>query len=101
MDRIQFSPAFFNQKTESPLQNNNTPHQVQQKFSQMLKNAIHKVNESQVQSDIATEKLINGQAENLHDVMIAAEKAAVTLQVTLEIRNKAIEAYQEIMRMPV
>lgn len=101
MDRLEFSPTFFIQKAEPPLQNKNTPHQVQQKFSQMLNDAIHKVNEAQVQSDIATEKLINGQAENLHDVMIAAEKAAVTLQVTLEIRNKVIEAYQEIMRMPL
>jgi|SRR5690606_1969716 len=99
MNRIEFSPAFFNQKLESPSKNKITPHEVQQKFSQALNDAIHKVNEAQVQSDIATEKLINGQADNLHDVMIAAEKAAITLQVTLEIRNKVIEAYQEVMRM--
>ncbi len=78
-----------------------TPHQVQQQFSQMLKNAIEKVNDMQTASDQETEKLIHGQAVNLHEVMIAAEKAAVTLQVALEIRNKAIEAYQEVMRMPL
>lgn len=99
MDRVAFSPMFFNQKIESSSQNKVTPHEVQQKFSQVLNDAIQKVNEAQVQSDIATEKLISGQAENLHDVMIAAEKAAITLQLTLEIRNKVIEAYQEVMRM--
>lgn len=101
MDRIDFTPAFFNQKLESPSQNKATPHEVQKKFSQVLNDAIQKVNETQVQSDVMTEKLINGQAENLHDVMIAAEKAAITLQLTLEIRNKVIEAYQEVMRMPL
>jgi flagellar hook-basal body complex protein FliE len=39
--------------------------------------------------------------DNLHQVMITAEKASVTLQTTLEIRNKVVEAYQEIMRMQV
>ena len=38
---------------------------------------------------------------NLHNVMITAEKASVTMQTTLEIRNKVVEAYQEIMRMQV
>ena len=48
-----------------------------------------------------TEKLINGGDIELHDVMIASQKASITLNTTLEIRNKVVEAYQEIMRMPV
>ena len=48
-----------------------------------------------------TEKLINGGNVDLHEVMIAAQKASVTLSATMEVRNKAVEAYQEIMRMSV
>lgn len=102
MEQIGLTPVFFNQKiTPQPDNGNTTPHQVQQNFSTMLSEALNTVNEAQVASDRQTEKLINGEAINLHDVMIAAEKASVTLQVTLEVRNKVIEAYQEVMRMPL
>ena len=48
-----------------------------------------------------TEKLINGGNVDLHEVMIASQKASITLNATMEVRNKAVEAYQEIMRMSV
>lgn len=48
-----------------------------------------------------TEKLARGENVDLHQVMIASQKANITLQATIEIRNKVIEAYQEIMRMQV
>jgi len=74
---------------------------AQQSFAATLKDAITSVNEAQVQSDIATQKLINGGDIELHDVMIASQKASITLNATMEVRNKAVEAYQEIMRMSV
>ena len=70
-------------------------------FSTMLKDAINNVSESQATSDIYTNKLVNGQDVELQDVMIAAQKANVTLNTALSVRNKAVEAYQEIMRMTV
>lgn len=70
-------------------------------FNDMLKTAINDVNNAQVQSDIATEKLAKGENVELHQVMITAQKASITLQAALEIRNKAVEAYQEMMRMQV
>ncbi|WP_010301539.1 flagellar hook-basal body complex protein FliE [Kurthia senegalensis] len=70
-------------------------------FGTMLKDAINQVNESQNSSDVLTNKLVNGQDVELHDVMITAQKANVTLNTALSIRNKAVEAYQEIMRMTV
>lgn len=78
-----------------------SPAEAQQNFGEMLKGAIDSVNTSQQASDIATEKLINGGDIELHDVMIASQKASITLNTTLEIRNKVVEAYQEIMRMQV
>lgn len=70
-------------------------------FSTMLKDAINEVNDTQATSDVYTNKLVNGQDVELHDVMIAAQKANVTLNTALSIRNKAVEAYQEVMRMSV
>lgn len=70
-------------------------------FSTMLKDAINQVNETQATSDVYTNKLVNGQDVELHDVMIASQKANVTLNTALSIRNKAVEAYQEVMRMSV
>jgi flagellar hook-basal body complex protein FliE len=78
-----------------------TPYEAQESFKNYLQSALENVNETQVQSNAATEALMNGNMDNLHQVMITAEKASVTLQTTLEIRNKVVEAYQEIMRMQV
>lgn len=78
-----------------------TPHEAQQNFAATLKNAIAEVNALQIQSDTLTNKLIKGDDVDLHEVMIAAQKASITLNATMEIRNKVVEAYQEIMRMNV
>ena len=76
-----------------------TSAQAQEKFADTLKEAINSVNDSQIASDEATNKLINGGDIELHEVMIASQKASITLNTTMQIRNKAVEAYQEIMRM--
>lgn len=78
-----------------------TSSEAQQTFANALKDAMTNVNAQQIQSDTMTEKLINGGDVELHEVMIASQKASVTLNATMEVRNKVIEAYQEIMRMSV
>lgn len=78
-----------------------TSYEIQQKFANTLKEAIANVNNQQIKSDTMTEKLINGGDVDLHEVMIASQKASITLNATMEIRNKAVEAYQEIMRMQI
>jgi len=78
-----------------------TPAESHQSFATFLKNSINQVNEAQNQSDIMTEKLVKGENVDLHQVMITAQKASITLQTTIEIRNKVIEAYQEVMRMQI
>ena len=78
-----------------------TSYEAQQSFAATLKDAIASVNDQQIQSDALTNKLINGGDVDLHEVMIAAQKASVTLNATIEIRNKAVEAYQEMMRMSI
>jgi len=73
--------------------------QTNQQFSTFLTDSITALNNTQRASDIATEKLAKGENVEIQDVMITAQKASITMQTALEIRNKAVEAYQEMMRM--
>lgn len=66
-----------------------------------LGDGLKQVNAMQFQSkDLQNEAAVGGDVD-LHDVMITAEKASVAMQLTLQIRNKMVEAYQEVMRMQV
>lgn len=62
---------------------------------------VSKVNDIQVQSDKSIQDLASGENKNLHEVMIAVEKASISFQFMSQVRNKALEAYQEVMRMQV
>ncbi|HHW71495.1 MAG TPA: flagellar hook-basal body complex protein FliE [Clostridiales bacterium] len=70
-------------------------------FSDTLKDAIDEVKNLYEKDQNNTELLATGQVENLHQIMIDAEKADIALQFMLQTRNKALEAYQEIMRMQI
>lgn len=87
-----------------PAVNNNqkvTPAKAQEQFANSLKDAINNLNETQANSDKATKQFINGQITDLHDVMIASQKSSVTRSLAVEVRNKVIESYKEVMRMQV
>jgi flagellar hook-basal body complex protein FliE len=99
MDRIGFGTVQGINSSSAPAKA--TPFEAQESFKNVLQDALEKVNQTQKESNAATQSLMNGNMDNLHQVMITAEKASVTLQTTLEIRNKVVEAYQEIMRMQV
>ena len=77
----------------------NTENDSPVNFANMLKDAVYKVNEAQVQSQQATMKLATGEIEDISQVTIAAEKAAINLQLAIQVRNKVLETYQEVMRM--
>lgn len=62
---------------------------------------ISKVNEMQQHTDNEIKKFATGESQGLHEVMIAAEKSGIAMQFLMQVRNKSIEAYQEIMRMQV
>lgn len=78
-----------------------TPAEQETSFSEVLKNAVDEVNSLQQQSSDMKTQLLTGQVQDLHQVMIAAEKSSLAFQLTVQIRNKVVEAYQEIMRMQV
>lgn len=62
---------------------------------------VSKVNDLQTQSDKSIQALASGENKNLHEVMISMEKASISFQFMSSVRNKALEAYQEVMRMQV
>lgn len=72
-----------------------------EEFKEFLAKAIQEVDAKHKKSEELVKKVATGEAENLHEVMIALEEADVALQLTLQIRNKIVEAYQEISRMQV
>ncbi len=70
-------------------------------FSEMLKDSIDKVGELQKDANEQTEKLVKMEEQDIHGTMIAVEKADLSFQLMMQIRNKIINAYEEIMRMQV
>ncbi|NOR24449.1 MAG: flagellar hook-basal body complex protein FliE [Desulforhopalus sp.] len=70
-------------------------------FGDMLTSMMGKVSEKQNAGDQAIEKLQSGEAKHLHEVMIAVEEADISLRMLVQMRNKALTAYEEIMRMQI
>jgi flagellar hook-basal body complex protein FliE len=77
---------------------NNSPVDGAGKFFSEL---VSKVNDLQNQSDKAIQGVASGENKNLHEVMISMEKASISFQFMSSVRNKALEVYQEVMRMQV
>nr|MBI3612599.1 flagellar hook-basal body complex protein FliE [Nitrospirota bacterium] len=70
-------------------------------FMGTLKDAIAKVNEVQVEATQAVEKMATGENQNVHQTMIALQKADVSFHLMMQLRNKIVTAYEEIQRMQV
>ena len=70
-------------------------------FLDQLRSALAGVNDLQLKSEQASAALAAGQITDLHQVTLLTEQASLALQFTIQVRNKLLEAYQEISRMPV
>jgi flagellar hook-basal body complex protein FliE len=70
-------------------------------FSDALRNAVNEVNNQHQKADKAILNIQAGNTGGLHEAMIALEKADISFRTMLTVRNKIVEAYQEIMRMQV
>lgn len=71
----------------------------QQSFGQWLNKSIENVNKLQQEGDASAAKLLTGQNTDIHGTMIAMQKATISMNLMLEVRNKIISAYDEIKRM--
>ena len=70
-------------------------------FGEALSGAIGKVSDLRNGADRAVRELVVGENKDIHQTMIAMEKANVSFRLMMQVRNKIVTAYQEVMRMPV
>ncbi len=90
----------INNTIASPVKNvNNLNENIN--FKEVLLDALNNVNTLEQESAKMTEDFIAGRTDDIHSVLIASEKATISLQFIMEVRNKVMEAYQEIMRMQI
>lgn len=70
-------------------------------FADILRNSVEQVNTHQAQADTAIKELVAGRSKNIHETMLAIERADSSLKLMMQVRNKVLDAYREIMRMQV
>ena len=70
-------------------------------FAQTLQNAVEAANNAQHGADTAARHAAVGHAPSLHETMITLEKADISLRLVTQVRNRVVEAYQDVMRMQI
>lgn len=88
-------------RSQALAQNQPDPASKTPSFIEHLENGIDNVNQVQKHADQKATDLATGKSDNIHETMLATAHAELTFNLMVQIRNKALEAYQEIMRMPV
>lgn len=83
----------------SPIANIEIVDKSEKSFLEFLGESIEKINQLQLEADKMVTAFSVGEDIDIHNVMLAVERASLSLSVITEIRNRALEAYQEIMRM--
>ncbi|HEU17912.1 MAG TPA: flagellar hook-basal body complex protein FliE [Deltaproteobacteria bacterium] len=83
------------------LQNKSATKETNHTFGDMLSNMVSDINKMQIDADEAIVKVELDDAASIHDAIIALEKASISFRTMMQVRNKVVEAYQEIMRMSV
>lgn len=70
-------------------------------FSKIIGDSIKGVNESQINADNKVQSFIKGEDATMHDVMFSMQESQISMQLLIEVRNKVVEAYQEINRVQI
>lgn len=81
--------------------NTNLAEVAQPGFTDWLTQQVAHTNDLIVQADDGVRKLALGETENLHQVMIGLEKAKLSFELLMQVRNKLLDAYQDVMRMGI
>jgi len=89
----------INTEAMKELQKSTQP--VGEAFGAVLKDSIQQVNKMQMDATKAIEGLAEGKVENVHEAMIAMEKASISFNLMVEVKNRLLSAYEEMMRMQV
>ena len=93
-------PRVDEKVTPTPVETTN-PSTDASGFGKALTNAIDGLNQVQNDADTKSVQLASGDPIDLHEVMLARETASLDFQLVLQVRNKLVEAYQDVMRMQV
>ncbi|MFS2205172.1 flagellar hook-basal body complex protein FliE [Variovorax sp. Varisp36] len=70
-------------------------------FGNMVSEGLSQINSKMVDSEVGLQKLAIGDAQNLHQLMINLEESRLSFQVMMQVRSRLLEAYQDIMKMPI
>ena len=84
-----------------PAEESSEARPLQPEFGQMVKSFVADVNDLQMRSGKAIDGFVAGEITDVHQVMMAVQEAGLALDLLLEVRNRTVEAFQEIMRMQV
>jgi flagellar hook-basal body complex protein FliE len=95
---LDSSPQFRPLSTENHLQRAD---REKESFGENLLQAIDSVDRLQKEADSGIQALATGEKRDLHQTMISMEKAGISFQLMMQVRNKIVAAYQEIMRMQI
>jgi flagellar hook-basal body complex protein FliE len=74
--------------------------QQKSSFTAQLQESLGKVNDLQQQKDSMITAFATGESQNVHELMISLQKAGMAMSLTSAVRNKVLEAYRELMKMP-
>ena len=97
MSSVNFdSKMFLNQNNTIDNTNKNLNESDKVNFTDVLNNAVNKVNDSQVKANNDIEALIKGDDITMHEVMLSTQEAQISMQLMLEMRNKLYDAYKEL-----
>ena len=91
-------PKSINSEVNSQKNNSVSDSSKDGSFTDILKDALNSVNDAQFKAAEAVEQAQSGDSTDIHNTMIALQKADVSLKMMLEVRNKILEAYQEVIR---
>jgi flagellar hook-basal body complex protein FliE len=70
-------------------------------FAGVLKDAIGSIQSQQNNADSAVQQFLTGENDDLHTTVLATQRAEMAFELGLQVRNKVISAYQEVMKMPL
>ncbi|MFL0246781.1 flagellar hook-basal body complex protein FliE [Candidatus Clostridium stratigraminis] len=89
------STIFDKINSDSKVTNNDTSNS----FFDMLKSKLDEVNNQQIDAENTTQAFIEGDNTDIHNVMLSTEEAKMSLELAVQVRNKIVDAYQELNRM--
>ncbi len=104
MDALKLTPSLSNLLGgggASPVAQTGQSGQAGQNFAELLQGMVTQTVQAQGKAEALTMAAANGESVPLHEVVQAISQAQLTLQTLVTVRDRAVEAYQEVIRMPI